>query len=112
MNQTQKALIDTFDLEGVPKEEREAFVEEFGDVIMKALFRKVWFTLTSTQREELDQLLEVSEAHPESEEKQQAVLTFIDEHVPNVEMLVQKEVEKIQQQYKEIRDELTDAIHE
>lgn len=109
MPDTNTKDTDFFDLNDVSKEEQEEFIVEFGDVIMKTVFRKAWFTLDSNKRETLTLLLEESEQDPENEEKYKNILAYLDEHVPNIGDIVKKEVEKIQKAYLESRDAFTDA---
>jgi hypothetical protein len=109
MNETQKAFFQSLDLEGLPEEERQEFIDDVGDLVLKAILEKAWMELDSGEKESLTQLLEQSEADPDNEMKSSAVFAFLDEHVSNIAEYAQKEFEKLQNLYRETRDELLDA---
>lgn len=98
--------VDFLGLGDMPEEERNKFLEDVGELVMKAVFRKAWIELDSTKREILTKLLEESDADPENEEKQNAILQFLDTHVEKLREYAKKEIESIEQVYRETKEEL------
>lgn len=100
--------IDYFELSGIPEEERDAFLEEVGELVMKAILRKTWIDLDSEKRDILTKLLEESDSDPENEKKSDAVLVFLDEHVERIGEYAKAEMEKLLSVYRESRDAVED----
>jgi len=109
MKNSNNTTIQFFDLENETKDIQEDFLDDIGEVIMEALLLKAWSELDTEKRERLTALLEISDEEPENEEKREAVLTFLDKNVVNIQGFVKKEFEDIQTSYKQIRDEIRDA---
>jgi len=110
MNDTTSTHVDPFDLENTSKEEYEEFAEEIGEVIMQKILRKAWVELDSSKRDVLTSLLENSEADPEDGVKQEAVFAFLNTHMTNLPDFVSRELEAIEQTYRETRDQVSDAL--
>lgn len=108
-DENAKSLVDVFDLENLSSDERDEFLEDFGDTVMKSIFRKSWFELDSAKRNILGDLLQESDDDPENVEKHEAVLFFLDEHVHNIRQYAEKEIEQLQNSYRENRDTLSDS---
>jgi hypothetical protein len=109
MIHTNDKVTNFFDLKGMPQEEQEEFFQDFGDLVMKKIFQKAWVELAGTQKQKFLDLLEASEANPEDAEKQDDILIFLDENVPNIEEYVAQEVAEIQATFTEYRDELLES---
>lgn len=102
--------IEFFDLENASQEEQEDFFQDIGELVMQKILHKAWAELSSAKKDELTELLEESEDDPENSDKQDAILIFLDKHIPNVREIVAEELEEIQNTFREYRDELLDSI--
>ncbi len=108
MNTTSE--VDYFELVGLPEEEQEAFLDQVGELVMKAVLRKAWIELDSEKRDTLTKLIEESDADPENEKKSDAVLVFLDEHVARVAEYAKTEMETLLTAYREARDAVEDEL--
>lgn len=110
MNTENETIVNSFDLVDAPVEEQEEFFEDIGEMVMQSILQRAWAELSTVKRDELTILLEASEADPENDEKQQAVLAFLDENVSNIEELIKEKISELEGTYREYRDEMLDAV--
>jgi len=101
--------IQFFDIAHLPQEEQNDFLEDVGELVMQKVLYKTWDKLTNGQKDELTALLEVG-GDEEGNDKQNAVFEYLDQNVPDIHEIVQKELFEIENTFCECRDEMLDAI--
>lgn len=103
-------IIELFDLEEAPEDERKEFIEDVADLIMKAVLRKAWADLDSDGRDTLTKLLEKSNSMPDDRKSSDAVFDFLDKNLPSMEDIIKNEINSIHSKFAETRDSLRDEI--
>ncbi len=98
-----------FDLHEAPEDIQDEFFEMVSELVFDKVLEKAMFELQGTKRDELTEMLEISAEDPQNTEKQDAILTYLDENLPNCKEIVQAEIEELQKTYVQFRDELIDG---
>ena len=79
-------LIESLGWNNLPEEDRDALIEQTGNIVFQKVLARIMEKLTDTEKEEFDKLLS------DENLKEEDLLSFIRSKVPNVDDLVRAEV--------------------
>ncbi len=76
----------------LPLKDRELLLEDTSIVLFESILLKVWRVLREGERARLTELLEEGARERASEKAHEAIIVFLKERVPNVEILLRDEM--------------------
>ncbi|MBP9750143.1 MAG: hypothetical protein KBD21_05435 [Candidatus Pacebacteria bacterium] len=93
-------------LNALPVDEWEELLAETGEHLFSRVIQRVWYTLDYTAQDKLLGLFEASTEDSESTEKQEAIFSFLAEHVPDFDRFVNEEAATLRRVYEEVHTEV------
>ncbi len=84
-------ILEKFGLDILPEDERDELLADVGEVVFRAVMRRVWDTLTPERQDELLARMEASNAEPENEKLREEMDAFLKENVPDLDRFVREE---------------------
>lgn len=98
LNEMKNNLVKTLGLEFLSEGQQNTLIGQIGEVLQKRIMLRVVDAMDEGIKEEFDNLLASVEGQPDAEEK---VSAFLSEKIPNMQMLVDEEVEKVKEEVKQ-----------
>lgn len=101
----QDTLMRDLGLDELPEEERGRIAEQIAGIVFQGTMLRVLDLLDEVKQEELGDLFEASAKSPDDVELHQKLFSFLREHVPNLDAIVQDEVLALKAEYSAIQQD-------
>ena len=100
-------LIDEMGLDALSEEEQEEFLGDLADALYESVLLDVAVQLSDTDRDALTTLIERASKDQASETDQEAVFSFLQLKVPNLDDIIQFEADKLKQAYLSLKEQVS-----
>lgn len=91
----QQQLVEAFGIQDLPADKQQEILSRAGELILKRIFLKVMDSLSEEDKNQFDSLL-----GKQSQPAQEEITAFLGEKIPNINQLMQQEIEAFKEEFK------------